>query len=51
MSISPTGKQITITGMSILRIANGKIVEEWAMPDFMSMMQQIGAIPTPEPAP
>ncbi len=48
MGSAPTGKQVTVMGMSILRIAGGKIVEEWAMPDFLGLMQQLGVIPTPE---
>jgi steroid delta-isomerase-like uncharacterized protein len=41
----PTGKQFAITGMAIRRIADGKIVEEWANPDQLGLMQQIGALP------
>ena len=41
----PTGKNISISGISIMRIADGKIAEEWEMYDIMGMMQQLGAIP------
>ncbi len=47
MGIAPTGKQVTMAGMSVLRIVGGKIVEEWAMPDFLGLLQQLGAIPRP----
>ena len=47
MGIPPTGKQVTITGTSIMRIANGKILEEWINSD---LMQQLGVTPTPEQA-
>ena len=30
MSIAPTGKEVTITGIDVLRIAEGKVVERWA---------------------
>ena len=50
MGIAPTGRRVTMPGMSILRIAGGKIVEEWAMPDFLGLMQQLGAIPAPAQA-
>ena len=43
MGIAPTGKQVTITGISILRIAGGKIVEERGEMDNLSFMQQLGA--------
>lgn len=44
--IPPTGKAVKITGMDILRIADGKIVEMWHQEDVMSMMQQLGLAPS-----
>ena len=37
----PTGKQIQINEMSIFRIADGKISEQWLLPDILSMQQQL----------
>ena len=48
MGIAPTGKQVTMPGIDIFRIANGKIVELWGQEDMLGMMQQLGAIPEPE---
>ncbi len=48
--IPPTGKQVRLTGTDIDRIANGKAVECWSHVDELGMMQQLGVIPTPEPA-
>jgi len=45
MGIAPTGKQVTITGISIIRIVGGKIVQEWGEMDNLGMMEQLGAIP------
>lgn len=45
MGVPPTDKQITATGISIVRIADGKIVEEWTSRDDLSVMQQLGIIP------
>lgn len=42
-----TGRKIKTTGISIYRVANGKIAEHWAVIDFMSVLQQIGAMPAP----
>jgi steroid delta-isomerase-like uncharacterized protein len=42
--IQPTGKQINLTGISISRIADGKIVEEWVNWDTLGMMKQLGVI-------
>jgi len=43
MEIAPTGKRVTVTGIFILRIVGGKIVEEWGNADDLGMMQQLGA--------
>jgi len=37
----PTGKQIQINEMSIFRIADGKIAEQWLLPDIFSMQRQL----------
>jgi len=49
MGIAPTGKQVTMTGMSIIHIVGGKIVEEWTEMDMLGMMQQLGVLPPPNP--
>jgi steroid delta-isomerase-like uncharacterized protein len=45
MGIAATGKAITITGIVIYRIANGKIQEEWDYSDTLGLMQQLGVDP------
>ncbi|MDP6549503.1 MAG: ester cyclase [Dehalococcoidia bacterium] len=45
MGIAPTGKQIDLMEIHIVRYAGGKVVEHWGMEDHMSMMQQLGVIP------
>jgi len=47
MGAPPTGKQVTATGMSVFRIANGKIVEHWGENDSLGVMQQLGLVPVP----
>jgi steroid delta-isomerase-like uncharacterized protein len=47
MGVAPTGKAITITGIVIYRIANGKIQEEWDYSDTLGLMQQLGVGPLP----
>jgi predicted ester cyclase len=44
---SPTGKQMTVTGIVIDRIVDGKAVEGWMEMDTLHQMQQLGVIPTP----
>jgi steroid delta-isomerase-like uncharacterized protein len=45
MGIPPTGKLCTVTGISIGRIAGGKIQESWSYWDAMGMLQQLGVVP------
>lgn len=47
MGIPPTGKHVRWTGISITCVANGKIVEQWGEQDFLSVLHQLGVIPTP----
>jgi predicted ester cyclase len=51
MGIPPTGKEVTIEGISIWRIANGKIKECWFNYDALGLMQQLGAFREPERQP
>jgi len=44
--ILPTGKRVTVAGITICKIAGGKMVEVWALQDTMGMMQQLGVIPS-----
>ena len=45
--ISASGKQVTFTGISISRIADGKFQESWAIWDTMGLLRQLRAIPSP----
>ena len=46
LGIPPTGKTVRVTGVNVTRFAEGKIVESWFNFDMLSLLQQIGAIPT-----
>lgn len=48
--VAPTGKQISITGLMIYRIADGKLVEGWDLSDYLALLMQIGAIAYTEEA-
>ena len=43
--IAPTGKQFNISGVSIARLANGKMAEGWVNWDAQGLMQQLGVTP------
>ena len=44
LGIAASNAPVQFTGMSIVRIKDGKIVEAWNNFDFMKMNKQIGAI-------
>ena len=46
MSIPPTGKHVTSTGIEIYRIAGGRVVEHWNSYDDLGLLQQLGAVPS-----
>src|SRR3954454_24740657 len=43
-----TGKRVEQSGITIWRIVNGKIKEEWSAFDQLSMMKQLGLLPANE---
>jgi steroid delta-isomerase-like uncharacterized protein len=46
----PTGRQVEIKGVTMHRIEDGKIVEEWEGYDILSILQQLGLVPDQEQA-
>jgi steroid delta-isomerase-like uncharacterized protein len=48
MGVPPSSNRVELTGITIERIANGKIAENWNNFDQLGMMRQIGVIPEPE---
>jgi steroid delta-isomerase-like uncharacterized protein len=47
LGVPPTGKHVQIGGISIFRLAQGKITEQWEQLDRLALMQQLGVLPTP----
>jgi len=45
MGIAPTGKRVEIRYMDFWKVVDGKIVDNWVMVDFPSVMQQLGVDP------
>ena len=45
--IAPTGKDVTITGTSISRLDNGRVIEDHTAWDTFGMLVQLGGIRTP----
>jgi steroid delta-isomerase-like uncharacterized protein len=51
MGIPPSGKKILVRGVSVIRFADGKIVESWDNWDKLGMLQAVGALPEPAAPP
>lgn len=47
MDLPATGKPITMTGIEIFRIKDGKIIELWGEANLLGLMQQLGIVPAP----
>src|SRR5207237_8979295 len=41
-----TGNEMKMTSITIHRIENGKLVEKWSEKDMISLLQQIGKMPS-----
>ena len=47
LGIPATGKQVRVSSISIFRLAEGKIAENWEQLDRLALLQQLGVIPAP----
>jgi steroid delta-isomerase-like uncharacterized protein len=43
-NIEPTGKEVTVSALDVVRIENGRLVEHWGGPDLFNLLQQLGAV-------
>ena len=50
LGVPATFRRVRVTGISVVRIAKGKIAEGWDNWDQLAMMQQIGALQEVRPA-
>ncbi len=48
MGIPATGKQVAFNVVDIIRLAEGRLVEHWAVTDMLTLLTQLGAIPEPD---
>jgi len=46
----PTGKEVRVTGMDIMRYRDGQVIELWSQFDDLGLLQQLGIVPRPEDA-
>jgi steroid delta-isomerase-like uncharacterized protein len=47
VGIPPTGKQASVTGMTLTRFVDGKAVESFSNWDQLALLQQLGVVPSP----
>jgi len=50
LGMPPTGKQVTMPGISIVRLEGSKAAENWVIYDQLGMLQQLGLAPIPAQA-
>jgi predicted ester cyclase len=49
VGIAPTGKQVSLSGINVERLAGGKIVEHWSQFDLVGLLRQMEATSLPRP--
>jgi predicted ester cyclase len=49
--IPPTGREIALRSIHIVRYADGREAETWALSDRLGLLQQLGVAPTGSPRP
>ena len=45
--LPPSGKKLSVTGINFFRLHDGRLAERWGSFDALSMMRQLGLIPSP----
>lgn len=49
--ISPTGREVAYQYVQFLRFRDGKVIEQWSVRDDMTLMRQLGMVPSAPGAP
>jgi predicted ester cyclase len=44
--VAPTGQEVVLRGMAIFRIECGRVIDTWNIADNLSLLQQVGAVPS-----
>lgn len=47
LGVPPTGRRVSMSGIAIHRVQDGRIVEHWAQTDALGLLQRLGAVSTP----
>jgi predicted ester cyclase len=46
LPVPPTGKELTLEGCVVVRVKDGKVIEEWEYSDYLGFLQQLGIVPS-----
>jgi len=49
MGHPPTGRRMRATVFDVIRVADGRMVEHWGVPDRLSVLYQLEIVPRPVP--
>ena len=49
LGVAPTGVGFDVEGLTLLRLADGRVVEEWHSPTELAILRQLGAAPATVP--
>jgi predicted ester cyclase len=44
LGVAPTGSGFDVEGLTLLRLAHGRVVEEWHSPTELAILRQLGAV-------
>jgi predicted ester cyclase len=44
LGVAPTGLRFDVEGLTLLRVAEGRVVEEWHSPTELAILRQLGAV-------
>jgi predicted ester cyclase len=47
LGVPATGKDVSMHGITVFRVVDGKIVSRWGVSDLLGMFVQLGAVPAP----
>ena len=51
MGVAPTGKKVAMNLIDIMKFdASGRVTEHWGVADMLTLLQQIGAVPSGPPS-
>jgi steroid delta-isomerase-like uncharacterized protein len=51
LQVPPTGRQVAMDVIDVVRLADGKIAEHWGVADNLTLLRQVGAIGEPAQGP